>query len=187
MKLNSLILDVTNGCNLRCRMCGIWKEEKKYFLSLQKIAELVNSKVIDGKIVSVSITGGECFLHPDILNIYKFLVLMTKKKRIGNIDIVSNGIMTEKIIEFLRENKKISDGLDLELSIDGQKEMHEFQRRVSGSYEKTISTIIAIKRDYPKVRLSVKYTINGHNQKDILPVYDFCKKYGITFIPKLIE
>jgi MoaA/NifB/PqqE/SkfB family radical SAM enzyme len=64
-------LYVTERCNLQCKMCNIWKRESKD-MTLKEIEQY--AEILKGlKVQNVVVTGGEPFLHPDIVEIIKLL------------------------------------------------------------------------------------------------------------------
>lgn len=64
-------LYVTERCNLQCKMCNIWKRESKD-MTLKEIEQY--AEILKGlEVQNVVVTGGEPFLHPDIIEIVKLL------------------------------------------------------------------------------------------------------------------
>lgn len=172
---------------MRCAMCGIWQEPKRKELTVTSIATLFHHPSIEYPLGSISLTGGEVFLHSKLNSIYRYLYLMKKKKRVAAIDVVTSGYLTKQIIGFLEDNKDYLAGLEMDFSIDGLEENHVMQRGWKDAWQCTWQTIHKVKQFYPEVHISVKYTINAHNIDDILPVYRMCKDKGLTFLPKFVE
>ncbi len=187
LKIHDITLEITNLCNLRCKMCSIWQEKEKHEISLRDIENLILSPIFAKPIKSISLTGGEPFLHPKIDKIYKLLTLYKTRGIIKSIGIYSNGYSTERIINFLRKNKSFLYGLDIGLSLDGKKETHNFLRGKKDSLEKVMKTIEKISREFPQVNIEIKFTISPHNFKDILYVYYFCRENNLFFSPKFVE
>lgn len=187
MKLINLTLEITNRCNMRCAMCGIWEEKKKHDLSLKAITAFFHHHLIQYPVGSVSLTGGEVFLHPKLDLIYRYLYLMKKKRKLATIDIVTSGYLTEQILGFLHRNKKYLDGLEMDFSIDGLEKNHNMQRYWPDAWIRTWKTINNILLSYPGVQITIKYTINAHNIEDIIPVYHLCKEKRLSFLPKFVE
>ncbi len=181
--ITDICFEITNRCNLKCRMCGIWKEDVKDL-------NLINiKKTLDGieNTVSVSLTGGECFLHPDINKIYRLLFLLHAKKKVGGIHITTNGYSTTSIKDFLSENKDMLAPLSLGISLDGLEKNHDKQRGLKGAFRNTMKTIKTIRLKYTKVPITIKFTITPLNYEDLERVYKLSEKLGCYFEPKMVE
>jgi len=76
-----VIYEVTDRCNLRCRMCSVWRRAKRDDeLDLSQI-EMLASRLRDMGVVVVSLSGGEPFLRedlPEIVSIFRSKGLITR-------------------------------------------------------------------------------------------------------------
>jgi len=76
-----VIYEVTDRCNLRCRMCSVWRRaNREDELSLSQI-DVLASRLRDMGVVVVSLSGGEPFLRedlPEIVSIFKSKGLITR-------------------------------------------------------------------------------------------------------------
>lgn len=179
-KIKNVIIAITNRCNLHCKMCTIWKERSKTDLKADEIRKILDSKHLDED-VSLTLTGGEPFLSTEFDKIIGMII----EKRPHSLKTIStNGTMTEKIMSFLRKNKKRLPNLSISISFDGVN-CHDVQRGKSKS--KIMKTIKAIKKEFPDMRLKLKFTITPYNYKDIMPTYKFCKKIGVILKVKMSE
>lgn len=155
-----ITIEITNACNLSCKMCFLegFRRKKisgakpKIFLPFETIKKIIDE--ISENFVSIRralpfsfiLTGGEAFLHPDIFKILSY----ANGKRIG-VTIFTNGTLideklAQKIVEFEPEA--------LMFSLDGTKEVHD-QIRGTGNFEKTYQAIKFIQKERIK-RSSVK-------------------------------
>ncbi len=182
--VKNLTFEITNRCNLKCRMCSIWKEREINDLDLVNILSFVSK--FENRL-SISLTGGECFLHPEFEKIYRYLYFLYIKKRVISINITTNGYATEKILEFLKNSKAILHGTEFGISLDGLKETHNLQRGMNNAFQKTVKTIRMIKRRYPFIPISIKTVITKLNYKDLYSIYELAKKLGCFFEPKFGE
>lgn len=167
--MNWLVFEITQRCNNSCLYCyNVW-HEKKYpvgELSLKEIKKLFNKISDERKFTGITIAGGEPLLHPDVIEVTKFL-----KTKFPEVAIISNGILfTEKIIIQL---KKIGvDNIEISLpSIDREK-----YNLISGItspdiLEKIKKNIIQIKKQ--KFPLSISSVITKLNYKEIPKIIDF--------------
>lgn len=130
--IKTITLVLTESCNLGCIYCyENFKSEKKMNIEIAyKILddELMNANLYD--CIYIDFFGGEPFLCFDEI---KQIVLYVKRKNISNIHFVTstNGTLIHNEVATWLENNK--DILDVGLSIDGTKRMHNVNR--SNSFE----------------------------------------------------
>ncbi|MCU0918356.1 MAG: PqqD family peptide modification chaperone [Planctomycetes bacterium] len=138
--LHTIYFYVTGSCNLRCRHCWIdpvteshrstlhlpWRELKPIFEEAKAIG-----------LRSVKLTGGEPFLHPDILQILADLPAMGLGVRME-----TNGtLIGEREATALKEAKA-----NFSISLDGPTaEVHDDLRNVPGAFNKTMKGISAVR------------------------------------------
>jgi len=181
MKMREITFELTNSCNLRCRICNIWKEPKKknlFLKDIQKVMKLADSPC------SVSLTGGEPFLNPQIDKIYRYLFRLHLQKKITGIDIATNAY-SKKIIDFLSFNRNFLGPLSLSISIDGLMKLHNSQRSKKDAFKRTITHISIIKKY--NIPITLKFVISRINYQDLFKVYAFAKKIGAAFNLKFFE
>ena len=151
---------VTYRCNLKCKMCNIWRK------SLND--NELNIKEIDGffkrgnKFSWVGITGGEPFLRTDLPEIID--IIITYCKRLTALHFATNGQLMDKIIDLThyihKKNKKLK--IVYNLSIDGPPSLHDEIRGAQGVWKKTINTFKCLK-DIESVKAQIGYTISPYN------------------------
>jgi Fe-coproporphyrin III synthase len=168
---------VTYNCNSRCTMCNIWQIEKPAQLSL----EIFNNLSPDLRYINIS--GGEPFLHPDLIDIITVVKLASPK---AQIIISSNGLATDLIIKKMQELLKIDPTIGIRISIDGISEMHDKIRAITGFYEKAIKTIDELKKI--KVNnLGLSFTIMDNNVEELIKVYNLSVEKGIEFALAMVQ
>lgn len=178
-----LALEITNVCNLKCKMCSIWKEKPSAQLSEGEIIDIIeklhNRYAQLGKkyMPLVTLTGGEPFLHPQFKRIYRTVQDFRKSGWVGKIYIITNGYLTQKIIRFLKNNE--CEDLRLDFSLDGLEKNHNEERGDRNSFKNLINSIEIIQEEFPEIPVSVKFTINNWNYKDLLSVYKCCGERDI--------
>ena len=101
--VHEICINITRRCNLHCPYCYVSgfinqkNSHEKMDLSLVEIKNLVHLEKID----SVYLTGGEPFMHPEIMQIIDYFHNYGKI-----INIASNGLLiNDQMIVFLREKK----------------------------------------------------------------------------------
>ena len=180
----ALTFFITNRCNATCGHCFYWKElsGKNEDISLYNIKKLSKSL---RSIEQVMLTGGEPFLHNELVEICEQFY----KVGVQSITIPTNGILTDRIIDFTSDiikNTKL-DSLKINVSLDGTREIHDSVRNVAGCYDKVIETIIRIKELKKKsknLKVSVITTISHQN---LLNLEDFIKEVSRFNVPNKIS
>ncbi len=130
-----LSYEVTHRCNLKCRHCYIDKKSvnPKKEMNPQDF-EIFLSKLDKYNLpLNIQITGGEPLLRKDIWDILEIASFYAKDKWSFN----TNGLLI---------NREIAETIDsygpsmVAISLDGDKESHEFLRG-RGTFEKTLNAI----------------------------------------------
>ena len=80
---------ITPLCNLRCKMCRMWREKNQYLSATDILNTLQNLKKL--KVKDLVLSGGEPLLAFSILQ----KILITNSSRF-NIYIISNGTLLEQ-------------------------------------------------------------------------------------------
>ena len=163
-----LDLRLLYGCNLRCRMCAQWGNTGTYFdydtpklrqkLALNVIESVVRELVPKG-LRYVDMEGGETFLYPEIIE------LLTMLKSYGLfVKPVTNGTLLEKYARGVVES-----GIDsINISIDGDRETHNFVRQAAWAYDRTMDGITALVEERARAGkqlplIKVCFTMTRHN------------------------
>lgn len=160
-QLHTIYFYVTGSCNLRCRHCWIdpvtesqrsklhlpWRELKPIFEEAKELG-----------LRSVKLTGGEPFLHPDILEILADLPAMGL-----SVVVETNGTLIGE-----REAKALkAANANFSISLDGPNaEIHDDLRNVPGSFEKTLMGMAACRAE--GLRFQVICSLHRRNA-DLLP------------------
>lgn len=153
--LRACQIEITSTCNERCIHCYIPHEQKINYLPYSDIKNIL-SQLSDMGCISITLSGGEVFTHPDILKILQLL-----QEFDFSISILSNlTLLTDEAIQLL---KKI-DIDKIHVSVYSlNSETHDFITKLSGSLEKTLSNIrkclnhdIPIKISCPTMKANYK-------------------------------
>ncbi len=165
-KAKDATVAITYACNSRCQMCNIWKIQNPPALSVDDFSRL-------GKNLKyLNISGGEPFLHPQIVEIVKQVKKNNPKTQII---ISSNGYATDLIAQKLEEILKIDPKIGLRISIDGKKETHNKIRGLDDIYERAMKTLEA-SRNLGVKNLGISFTIMDANVDELPFVYDLAQK-----------
>lgn len=161
----TVIFNITNNCNLRCKHCYA-----TYFS--RKIEDTITTKQIKKIILElkkngclrINFAGGEPLLRSDVGEIINYAKLQG-----FSVDLTSNGILVPKRLEELKN-------LDsLLISLDGKPKNHDVLRG-QGSASKALAAIQASKEAGINVRVNM--VIHKYNLNDIDYMIGLAKKLG---------
>lgn len=175
-----LILFVSDRCWMKCKHCWFNEDWKKDNLQgdlltlkeLEKLADSIN------KTLFLSLTGGEAFMRDDIDEIVK---LFTKKKKVHRYQIPTSGYMSSLIIEKTRKILSDNPGIPfrIDVSLDGNEEIHEKIRDVEGGFKKAVETITELnklKKEYSYFDVGVITTLSNYNRNNIEDISEIIEK-----------
>lgn len=176
MPLN-LIYFVTSKCNARCRHCFYWRKlntdvEELDLEAIEKVARSIPD------LLALSLTGGEPFLRSDLAEIASLFSRFTK---VANIQIPSNGILTDSIFRTTKEIlKKCHKDIRIVvgISIDDFATEHDTIREVEGCFQKAVETIKQLKSledKFLNFRVGDPITITKANQERVSCLVDFLR------------
>ena len=165
-KLSTIMLYATDRCNSKCKHCYIWDKNPKQHLSFEIIKGIVESPAVTQDTV-IGLEGGEFLLHPEFDEIMDYMSKNHKKY-----DLLSNGVLADKLIESVRKYKP----LRLFLSLDGTKETYKYMRGVD-NYDNVVKVIKELKGELP---ISAMFTLTQFNTfEDLKHVAHLCKENEI--------
>lgn len=172
-KLNTIYFYLTEGCNLACRHCWIAPHYQAGSHSFPVLdMDLFRSILEQAKEMNVSgvkLTGGEPFLHPQIMEILQVI----RSAELG-LTIESNGVLcTPEIAKEVSLNKNPF----ISISIDSaEPEIHEWVRGVKGSFDATVEGFRNLVRN--NIRPQIILSIMRRNRDQIEPIIRFAEALG---------
>jgi MoaA/NifB/PqqE/SkfB family radical SAM enzyme len=172
--------ELTNICNLRCKMCGIWQDRPNIRIEPEQFETLMGQKTLRYLRV-ISLTGGEPFA---LRNLEAYYRIARRSRQRAHINISTNGFYTERTLEFLAGTRPRN--LSITISYDGILS-HDAIRRVDGSAERLLETGRQVKKRFPEIVLSMKMTVTNDNHAEILDTAEQCKALNIPFRFKTLE
>lgn len=170
---------VTWKCDARCDMCDIWKKEPSDELSLEEIETIFSDKLLR-KLSVLRITGGEPFLRSDLTGIIKGIYDNTK---MDFVHITSNGFLTDRIINLLKEVMDYGINVDIKISLDAIGKTHDKIRGVDSAFDKVYKTLLEL-RDLRKkydFYVGINQIITNLNFDQIIPVHELSEKLQFGF------
>lgn len=171
---------ITGRCNLRCKHCYRTEGDVEA-LSYDDIVMIIEQfktlrehyNAINGisRRGHINITGGEPFFRKDIKEILRFL---GENKEHFSYGILSNGsFIDDETIGLLKETEVSF----VQLSIDGDRETHDFLR-ADGDYDRVMKTAEWLEKNGIKTYIS--FTANKDNMYQLPLVAKECRKRKIT-------
>lgn len=164
----SAIWDVTYACNLRCPHCLTASgKARRDELDTAGALRLIDA-LVEAKVLTLSLSGGEPLLRPDILTLLRRLAETSMR-----VDIATNGVeLPEPIIEALR-------GLpifQIQVSLDGLGEAHDRFRGLPGAFEASCRTLRRLREE--GIATSVSTTATRENIGDLDEIIDLALSLG---------
>lgn len=175
-----LIFFVSDRCWLKCRHCWFnedWKAEQlgDRILTLDEIARIAESV---GRLFFLSLTGGEAFTRPELIEIVELFVSRTKLNRY---QIPTSGFKPDLIVSkteaLLRKFRQLPFRVDV--SVDGTESVHDRIRCVVGSHRRAMETIRGLnelKRHYANFDVGIITTISHDNQHEVSEIGNLIEK-----------
>ncbi len=176
----ALTFFITNRCNATCDHCFYWKElsSENNEISPDDINQL--SKSLRG-LEQVILTGGEPFLRNELVEISKMFFNIG----VRSITIPTNGILTDRIVEFTSDiikNTKL-DSLKVNVSLDGTRQIHDSIRNVSGCHDKALETVTRLKKLEKNNKNFGVSVITVISKKNLFNMEDFIKELNRLNVP----
>lgn len=133
--------EITHNCNLRCRHCYIQETVRmqgNVFLDNEVILRTLDELEAMGT-HEIVITGGECTLHKDFLEIINHICKLGMK-----LILLTNGNLINR--EFI---EKVMDYpiADIRISIYGKESTHDEMTCVEGSYQKSVNALKMLRQE----------------------------------------
>ncbi len=184
-----LQINVTYRCNSRCETCHIWQMKPKNELSFAEWRKTMNDPIFS-TIERLTIAGGEPTLRPDLVTLVKLYV--DSMPRLQFLSLITNGFLPRQVVEhtkklfFLTQKRNVH--LAVTVSLDGIGKTHELMRGAPGAFEKTSSSILALKSLQGKYGfwLGAACIICQKNLYHVKEVEKWCKMRGIPFNYQLV-
>jgi len=177
---STIMLELTNRCNLACTTCP---REYEYGKAMEQGAISVNQakKIIDELwcyLDSIGLTGmGETFLYKEIEEIVNYI----KSKNRGIIISVSTNAM---LPDFIERIKPLINKIDtVQISIDGLNEVYE-QIRKNARFSRLVDNLQQLIQltDGTQTELILNMVVTKENYFQMPDLVDFAEKIGIKYM-----
>ncbi len=172
-------LYVTRRCNLRCRMCNVWKNKDSKEMTFQEI-KIAAKKMKQMGATHIVITGGEPLLRPDIFQIVEIFSKLGMSTRLQ-----TNGVLlTEDKL-----NQLVKSGLDdITISLDTLDNLKQDDIcgvKGVGISDRVVKMLKLIPKKMPKSMSAANIVVSHKNLNEISGLIKFLDSIGIwsTFVP----
>jgi len=176
-----MTVSVTNSCNSRCKTCNIWKlyadnpQLKERELKLQEFENIFES--LGHSVVWFTLSGGEPFLRPDLVNICKSLYEYCEPKILS---IPTNGLLSNLIVDKTKEIVDVFQGASVmvNVSLDGLGNFHDEIRGIPKNFEKAVLTYKQLRdlsSEFGNLDVGVHSVVSKYNVDRLLDVYNYVK------------
>ena len=108
---------VTYRCNMRCRMCGIWKRDSKYSsneLSLEELDGILSDPLFS-RLEFININGGEPNLREDLVEIAGLLI--DRFPHLKTLTLNSNGLPPDRNVENMKRIANLCKSKHVQFSV----------------------------------------------------------------------
>ena len=176
-------VSITDRCNLRCRVCDIWKTQIKKELSTKEWIGIIKQLRAWLGPFSLKFAGGEPLVRKDITDIIKYAYQRDIFTGLSTNGLLINSDMAKDLV---------SSGLnEIHVSLDSsKKEVHDFIRNKNGVYDKVVNGIFMLNKWRKKLnsslRINVACVITRYNLDTIKELVSFVEGggfYSINFQP----
>lgn len=176
-KLNFVI---TYNCNLKCKICKIWRKKSVNELTIGEIEKFVK---INNFFSWVSLTGGEPFLRKDVVNIVR--IFKENCPDFYLLNIPTNGsvptLITKKVLELVELN---IPKIVITISIDGPRDLHNSMRGKNSSWDCAIETFKSLKDiANENIKCFIAYTLTPLNVGTFEQTYNEIKNIVPDLVP----
>jgi radical SAM protein with 4Fe4S-binding SPASM domain len=183
--IRELHFELTYRCNLKCVMCDLWEQEIKdttkipLELTVPEIRRFVGASRKLDKLQVVVLSGGEAMLKNEVVDLVEYFTAQSPQASVG---ILSNLLNEDLVRRRLEEiHRRCAPRLWIGTSMDGVGPTHDRVRGETGAWDRMIKTIESVRRDFPKVDVSITYTMTPLNYRELLAVHDHAEKLGCGF------
>jgi MoaA/NifB/PqqE/SkfB family radical SAM enzyme len=120
-------------------------------------------------LIFVVMTGGEPFLRDNIAHICELFFNISNAEKISiPTNCISDDLIASRTEEILRRNR--GRRLEVNLSIDGLAEVHDYMRGYKGNFERFLSTyrkLADLKRSFPNFKLNLQTVLCTYNKNNL--------------------
>lgn len=176
--LNSVLIELTPVCNFRCPFCYARKTSEEIKVEGAKVQRFdywkgIFNRLAEKKVMTIGFTGGECMLHQDFADIYRYAV--THGFIIGMISNCS--CLTDEILDLFTQYppKNIS------VTVYGASQ--ETYQRVCGKAEYFDTVMRNLRRlKEHRIPFTIQTTVSKDNVEDLPAIQAISRELGVQYM-----
>ena len=186
--LKNAYLEVTNKCNLQCKMCIYSKlKQTTGYMSRQMFENCVDQLSEIGVENLYLHFGGESLVHPNFKQFLKYAITKRDQGKIGTVSWIDNGMLFDQAVSDLVVDLKVDS---IGFSIDGVGEIND-KIRLGASYptiEQNIKYLIKKRGSATKPEIHLSTCDYGKTEDEELDIYREWVHFvdSITLIPSIL-
>lgn len=156
-----LTFALTDRCQARCSMCGIWQKPVDNELTLAEIDAFFQHT---NRFSWINLTGGEIFQRPDISDIFR--IVTTRCRHLYLLNFPTNGFQSDDIVQgvqlILEQSRPAR--LMVTVSMDGPPPLHDSIRGLPGLWERAMGTYSRLRiLQSPRFSVFLGHTLQREN------------------------
>jgi len=179
-----LNLLVTEACNCRCIMCNVGSQDSQRQYTPAELSNILADKLFS-KLLHVGISGGEPTLRPDLSELVTSIIYSVPALR--TLSLTTNGTRPDMLRQLLPaivqtcSEKGVT--FTLNISLDGQANVHDEIRQRDGSYNDAIESLqIAVSLHIPT---QLQCTVSSANVYGVEGIRHLAVKFGVEVVFRL--
>ena len=186
-KLKVAHIEITNNCNMRCKMCIYTQQKQKTgYISKSLFESCVNQLSQIGVETLYLHFGGESLVHPGFKDFLRYAISQRKKGKIANVSWIDNGMLFDQTISDLVVDLQVDS---IAFSLDGVGDVND-KIRLGSNYsviEKNIKYLIERRGNAKKPNIVLSMCDYGKTEEQKLDVYREWIPFvdSITLIPSI--
>ena len=167
--LIGIYVELTNKCNRNCPYCYNDSGNKTQFIDTNDFYKIID-ECKENNISQITLSGGEPFLHPNIMDFIKYAnSVKIFVKIITNLSLIS----VNDVVELLKK------GNSIQITLDSPNEKNNDFTRGYGSYNKTLEILNKIKDSNLTDKIFLRMNLHKKNIDDIDQFIDFSIHYNL--------
>lgn len=172
-KIKEIDIELTTTCNLRCKHCsGEYGEKYKQTMPIEMFKKIIQW-ADKNDIESITLSGGEVFCIPDIIEYFEF----ARKWFRGKISIITNATLIQQ--DHISILKKCTN--EISISLDGYDRKSVDFIRGTGVFEKVTNNVHMLKNNGIE-NIVITMVLTSDNRNHIWEFNNFC--YGLGVKPQ---